>query len=68
MAKTRYFSKTIDGEVVTQVAHSPADEVRYTYEGWRDITADVAAAQEAAKAATAAPSGKAGTAKQTDRG
>jgi hypothetical protein len=50
---TRYFTKTIDGEAVTQVANTEADAVRYTYDGWRDITADVAAAQEAAKKATA---------------
>lgn len=55
MAKkpTQYFSKTINGEPVTQVAHSPADAVRYAYDGWRDVTADVEKAQEVAKAAAA---------------
>lgn len=53
----RYFSKVVAGETVTQTAHTEGDVVRFTYDGWRDITADVVAAQEAAKAATApAPS------------
>lgn len=67
---TRYFSKDIAGEAVTQVAHSEADAVRYVYDGWRDITADVTAAQEAAKQATAdaAAAGKADTAKAEPAG
>lgn len=57
MAKSkgsRYFSKTINGEPVTMTAHTEADAVRYVYDGWRDITADVEAAQAAAKEAAAA--------------
>lgn len=46
---TRVYSKTIDGETVTMLAHSAADQVRYTYDGWRDITDDVEAAQKVAK-------------------
>jgi hypothetical protein len=46
---TRYFTKTVNGEVVTQAAHTPADTVRFTYDGWRDVTADVEAAQAAVK-------------------
>jgi hypothetical protein len=59
MPKTRTYSKVIDGVAVTQVAHSPADEVRYVYDGWRDITAEVAAAAAITKAAEdAKPAGK----------
>jgi hypothetical protein len=46
---TRYFTKTVNGEVVTQAAHTPADVVRFTYDGWRDVTAAIAAAQETVK-------------------
>ena len=46
---TRVFSKTIDGEVVTALAYNPADAVQYTYDGWRDITDQVAEAQKVAK-------------------
>ncbi len=53
--KTQTFSKTIDGTVVTQVAHTPADVVRFVYDGWRDITAEV---EQAAELAKSAPAGK----------
>lgn len=46
---TRVFSKTIDGETVTMLAYSAADAVQYTYDGWRDITDQVAEAQKVAK-------------------
>jgi hypothetical protein len=49
MAKPLYFSKVINGETVTMAAHSEEDKVRFVYDGWRDITADVAAAQDVAK-------------------
>jgi len=45
----RVYSKTIDGAVRTQVAGSAADEVRFTFDGWRDITDEVAKAAEVAK-------------------
>ncbi len=49
MTKTRVFSKSIDGEVQTMLAYSAADVVQYTYDGWRDITDEVAEAQRVAK-------------------
>jgi hypothetical protein len=45
----RVFTKTIDGEVVTMLAYTPTDAVQYTYDGWRDITDQVAEAQKVAK-------------------
>lgn len=47
--KTRYFSKTINGEDVTQIAHAPADAVRYVYDGWREVTEAVEQAAALAK-------------------
>lgn len=58
---TRVFSKTIDGEVVTMLAYSAADAVQYTYDGWRDITDQVAEAQKVAKQFPADDAGKADT-------
>jgi hypothetical protein len=57
---TRYFSKTIDGYGTTAVAHNEADAVRFAYDGWKDVTADVERAEELAKAAvkSAETSGK----------
>lgn len=53
---TRVFSKTIDGEVQNMVAHTAADAVRFTYDGWRDITEQV---KEAAEVAAKFPAGSA---------
>lgn len=36
--KTRLFTKVINGESVTQAAYSEADVVRYTFDGWREVT------------------------------
>jgi hypothetical protein len=55
----RVFTKTIDGEVVTMLAYTPTDAVQYTYDGWRDITDQVAEAQKVAKEITDADAGKA---------
>lgn len=46
---TRTFTKTIDGVEQTQLAYSPADAVRFTYDGWREVTeqAEPAAAKPA---------------------
>ncbi len=53
--KQRLFVKNIKGEDVTQVAYSEADAVRYTFDGWREVTdADSAPAGGAAKKAAAA--------------
>ncbi len=38
--KFRTFTKNIDGEDVTLLAHSPAEEVQFVYDGWREITDD----------------------------
>lgn len=47
--KPRVFRKNINGEDVTQVTRSPADAVRFVYDGWREVTAEVDAAAAAAK-------------------
>lgn len=58
--KKRVFSKTVNGEVVTQVTRSPADAVRYVFDGWREVTDEVAEAAKVAKEASAkaAPAAK----------
>lgn len=38
---TRTFSKTIGGVEQVQVAHSPADAVRYQFDGWAEVTKPV---------------------------
>lgn len=48
-----YYSKDIDGETQVMAAYEPADQVRYTFDGWRDVTGDIEAAQAAAKQAAA---------------
>lgn len=63
---TRYFSKTVNGDVVTMSATAPADVVRYTYDGWRDVTDEVTAAQAAAKATPAPDPGKTDAAKTAE--
>lgn len=51
--KARTFTKTIDGEQITQVTRTPSEAVRYVYEGWREVTDEVAAAAQIARQATA---------------
>lgn len=48
-AQVRTFSKTIDGEVLNVPAYTEADAVRYTYDGWREVTAEIAHAAQVAK-------------------
>jgi hypothetical protein len=41
MAKTearRFFTKNVNGEDVAMEAVSPADVVRYQFDGWREVT------------------------------
>lgn len=57
-AQVRTFSKTIDGEVLNVPAYNEADAVRYTFDGWREVTAEIAEAGRVAKQIAAAESGK----------
>jgi hypothetical protein len=57
--KIRTFSKTIDGAVINMPAYSEADAVKYTFDGWREVTDEIAKAAEVAKA-TADADSKAG--------
>lgn len=60
MAKkpTRTFTKKINGEEVTQVAHSEADVVQFVYDGWRETTPAEPAKTATAKTATAKTAAK----------
>lgn len=66
MPKAQYFSKVINGETVTMAATAEEDKVRFAYDGWRDITAEVATAREVAKQFPAADAKPDATAKQAD--
>lgn len=35
--KPRIFAKVIDGLEQQMLAHTPADAVRYVYDGWREV-------------------------------
>lgn len=51
---TRTFTKTINGEEITAEAHTAADAVRFTYDGWREVVPAPAASAAPAKKTTAA--------------
>jgi hypothetical protein len=55
----RTFTKKINGEEVTMVAHTEADVVQFVYDGWREVTPAEPARQAAAKKAAPKPGAKA---------
>lgn len=55
MAERRKFSKVIDGEEIVQYATTPAEAVRFTYDGWREQKATAPAETEPAGDTAPAP-------------
>lgn len=60
--KLRIFTKDINGEKVTLTAHTPADEVQFVYDGWREVVPEPAPATDSGDAAPSAAPKKSGKA------
>lgn len=63
MSKPTTFSRTVDGKTETRLAHTPADAVKFRFEGWREVADEAKTKTAAVKAEKAAQGDEATPAK-----